>query len=79
MNKMHLIGLYNKAALKVNESAEKEYERLRSEDLFKSQSQVAVTETSIRITILITRSLKLHVLDMDDRLLDNSMFYRNTM
>ena len=37
MNKMYLIGSYNKAALSVNESAKKEYERLTSEGLFKSQ------------------------------------------
>ena len=75
LNKMYLIGSYNKAALKVNESAKKEYERLRSEGLFKSQSHLAVTETSITITLLNTRSLKLHVLDiaMDDRLLDNDI------
>ena len=75
MNKMYLIGSYNKAALKVNESAKKEYERLRSEGLFKSQSHLAVTETSITITLLNTRSLKLHVLDiaMDDRFLDNDI------
>ena len=72
MNKMYLIGSYNKAALKVNESAKKGYERLRSEDLFKSQSYLAVTETSITITLLNTRPLKLHVLAiaMDDRLLE---------
>ena len=73
MNKMYLIGSYNKAALKVNESAKKEYERLRSEGLFKSQPHLVVTETSITITLLNTCSLKLHVLDiaMGDRLLDN--------
>ena len=43
MNKMYLIGSYNKATLKVNESAKKDYERLRSEGLFKSQSHLAVT------------------------------------
>ena len=51
MNKMYLIGSYNKAALKVNKSAKKEYERLRSEGLFKSQSHLAVTETSITIAL----------------------------
>ena len=51
MNKMYLRGSYNKAALKVNESAKKEYERLRSEGLFKSQSCLAVTETSITIAL----------------------------
>ena len=75
MNKMYLIGSYNKAALKVNESAKKEYERLRSEGLFKSQSHLAVTETSVTINLLNTCSLKLLVLDitMGDRLLDNDI------
>ena len=49
MNKMYLIGSYNKTPLIVNESAKKEYERLRSEHLFKSQSHLEVTETSITI------------------------------
>ena len=73
MNKMYLIGSYNKTALKVNESEKKEYERSRNEGLFKSKSHLAVTETSITITLLNTHSLKLHVLDiaMYDRLLDN--------
>ena len=58
MNKMYSIGSYNKTALKVDKSAKKEYERLRSEGLFKSQSHLAVTETSITIILLNTRSLK---------------------
>ena len=75
MNKMYLIGSYSKVALKVNESAKKEYERLRREGLFKSESHHAITETLITITLLNTSSLKLHVLDiaMDDRLLDNDV------
>ena len=75
MNKMYLIGSYNKAALKINKSAKKEYERLRSEGLFKPQSHLAVTETSITINLLNTRSLNLHVPDiaMDNRLLDNDI------
>ena len=75
MNKMYLIGSYNKGALKVNESAKKECERLRSEGLCKSQSPLAVTKTSITITLLNARLLKFHVLDiaMDDRLLDNDI------
>ena len=76
MNKMYLIGSYNKATLKVNESAKKEYERLRNEGLFKSQSHLTVTEISITITLLNNGSLKLHVLDvaMDDRLFDNDNY-----
>ena len=78
MNKiylMYLIGSYNKAALKVNKSAKKEYERLRSERLFNSQSHLTVTEISITITLLNTHLLKLHAPDItvDDRLLDNDI------
>ena len=75
MNKMYLIGSYNETALKVNESAKKDYKRLRSEGLCKSQSYLAVTETSTTITLLNTRSLKLKFLHiaMDDSLLDNGI------
>ena len=75
MNKMYLIGSYNKTALKVGESVKKEYDRLRSEGLFKSQSHLGVTETSITITLLNSCSFKLHVLDIatDHCLLDNDM------
>ena len=48
---MYLIGSHKKAALKVNESAKKEYKSLRSEGLFKSQSHLAATETSITIML----------------------------
>ena len=60
--------------MKVNELAKKEYERLRSEGLFKSQSYLSVTETSITIIFLNIHSLKLNILDIaiDDRLLDNN-------
>ena len=77
MNKMYLIESYKKAALKLNESAKIEYERLRSESLFKSQSHLAVTETSVTITLLSICSLKLHVWDItvDDRLLYNDILY----
>ena len=75
MNKMYLIGSYNETALKVNESAKKDYKRLRSEGLCKSQSYLAVTETSTTITLLNTRSMKLKFLDiaMDYSLLDNDI------
>ena len=75
MNKMYLIGSCNKTALKVNESAKEQYDRLRSEGLFMSQLHLAVTGTSITITLLNTHSLKLYVLDiaMDDRLLDSDI------
>ena len=40
INELYLIGKYTKAALKVNESAKKEYEKLRTEIYFKSQTQI---------------------------------------
>ena len=39
INELYLIGKYTKAALKVNES-KKEYEKLRTESYFKSQTQI---------------------------------------
>ena len=46
INELYLIGKYNKAALEVNDSAKREYERLRTENCFKSQTQNRVTESS---------------------------------
>ena len=45
MNKMYLIGSCINTALKVNELAKEQYERLISEGLFKSQLHLTVTET----------------------------------
>ena len=75
MNKLYLIGKYNKTALKVNVGAKIEYERLRNESLFKSQSNIAVSGTTLTISLLNVRSLKAHVLDIakDNRLLDNDI------
>ena len=38
INELYLIGHYNKTALKLNESVKREYERLRTESYFKSQT-----------------------------------------
>ena len=38
INELCLIGNYNKTALKLNESVKREYERLRTESCFKSQT-----------------------------------------
>ena len=46
INELYLIGKYYKAALKVNESAKREYDRLRIESCFKSQTQLTVTESA---------------------------------
>ena len=49
INELYLIGKYSKAALKVNESAKREYERLRTESFFKLQTQNRVTESATTI------------------------------
>ena len=51
INELYLIGKYNKAALKVNESAKREYERLRTEICFESQMQNIVTKSTITISL----------------------------
>ena len=75
INELYLIGKYSKAALKVNESAKREYERLRTESCFKSQTQNRVTESAITISLLSTRSFKTHFRDilMEKHLLDNDI------
>ena len=52
VNKLYLIGKYNKATLKANVPAKKENERLRIESLFKPHPDFLVTESTI------ARSLK---------------------
>ena len=62
INELYLIEKYTKAALKVNESAKKEYEKLR-------------TESSSTISLLNTRSFKTHFRDilLEKHLLDNDI------
>ena len=75
INELYLIGKYNKAALKVNESTKREYERLRTEICFESQTQNRVTKSAITISLLNTRSFKTHFRDilMEKQLLDNGI------
>ena len=44
INQLYLIEKYDKAALKVDVSAKKEYENLQTESLFKSQPPMGVTK-----------------------------------
>ena len=69
------MGKYNKTALKVNESVKREYERLRTESCFKSQTQNSITESAITISLLNTRSFKTHFRDilMEKHLLDSDI------
>ena len=75
INKLYLVGKYKKEAIKVNLAAKKEYERLRRESLFNMQPQYEVTESSITLSLLKTRSLQKHFMDiaMDRRLMANDL------
>ena len=71
----YLIGKYNKAPLKVNESAKREHERLRIEHRFKSQTRNGVTEPAITISLLNTRSFKTQLIEQ--HLLGNDILCLN--
>ena len=75
INELYLIGKYNKAPLKVNESSKREHERLRIEHRFKSQTRNGVTEPAITISLLNARSFKTHLIEQ--HLLCNDILYLN--
>ena len=77
INELYLIGKYNKAALKVNQAAKRGYERLRTKSWLKSQTQNIVTESAVTISLLNTRSFKIHFrpILMEKHLLDNDILY----
>ena len=58
LDRMFLIGNYNKTAIKENSSAKQEYQRLRRENKFTTLPFVSVSEMTLNITLLNTRSLK---------------------
>ena len=68
ITELYLIGKCHKAALKVNESAMRDYERLRTENCSKSQTQDKVTESAITISLLNTCSGH-----FEGKTLDNNM------
>ena len=74
---MFLIGNYNKTAIKENSSAKQEYQRLRRESKFTTLPFVSVSEMTLNITLLNTRSLKKHYKDImkDHHLLDSDILY----
>ena len=77
INELYLIVKYNKAVLKANESAKREYERLRTESCFKSQTQNKATESAITISLLNTRSFKTSFrgILLEKHLLDNDIMF----
>ena len=61
---MYLIGNYSKSAIKVNNAATEEYRRLRVEQTFLPLSFGNVEMETITITLLNTRSVNKHAIDI---------------
>ena len=57
---MYLIGKYNRNAIKVNQNAKQEYERLHNESMLTPLLLPQVTSDSLTITLLNIRSLRKH-------------------
>ena len=64
LEKLYLLGQYCFSAIKVNENARREYERLRTQSKFIGVSRYLVSENSLMLTLLNMRSLKSHVTDL---------------
>ena len=62
---MYLIGNYSKSAIKANNSAAEEYRRLRVEQSFLPLSFGNVEMETLTITLLNTRSLNKHAIDIE--------------
>ena len=62
---MYLIGNYSKSAIKANNSAAEEYRRLRVEQSFLPLSFGNVEMETLAITLLNTRSLNKHAIDIE--------------
>ena len=64
INNLFLIGEYSRNAFKVNTDATTEYNRLRCDSAFEYCENIAVNECSITVTLLNTRSLKKHAIEI---------------
>ena len=75
LDRMFLIGNYYKTPIKENPSAKQEYQRLRRENKFTTLPFVSVSEMTLNITLLNTRSLKKYYKDImkDQHLLDSDI------
>ena len=60
LENMHLIGKYNRNAIKVNKSTKKEYERLYCACLLSPLLSPKASNDTLTITLLNTRSLRRH-------------------
>ena len=72
---MHLLGKYHHNAIKVNQNAKKEYERLHKESLLLPPLLLQTRSDALTLTLLNTRSLKKHLDDIlsDVDLLNNDV------
>ena len=75
LEKLYLSQQYCSSAIKVNENATREYERLRTQSKFIGISKYLVSENSLMLTLLNVRSLKNHVIHLinDQDLLVNDL------
>lgn len=73
INNIFLIGEYSSSAFKVNKDVE--YERLRKDSTFEPCKTIIVDDHSLTISLLNTRSLKKHAVDIlaDVRLMENDI------
>jgi len=73
INGLFLIGEFTEKAIRVNTKADTEYERLRKESAFQPLEDLDIVPHSITITLLNTRSLRKHSIDISaDKHLCNS-------
>ena len=73
---LFLVGTYKPSAIKADKKAVREYERLRNESVLESPSDCnPVTEKSLTITLLNTRSISRYAIDTscDTSLIDNDV------
>ena len=74
---MYLIGKYHRNAIKVNQNAKQEYERLHNESMLTPLLLPQVTSDSLTITLLNTRSLREHSDDNDVLCLTETQLHLN--
>jgi len=76
LNGLHLLGNYSSSTINVNTLAEKEYERLRVEKPFSPVEKPEFLDQNLTITLLNTRSLRKHAVDIanDNLMLENGSF-----
>ena len=64
INNNFLIGEYSPNAFKVNTDATTEYNQLRCDSAFECCENIAANECSLTVTLLNTRCLKKHAIDL---------------